>query len=334
MKRFNLVRDIHTNIKKYARLYATGFAMGTADLIPGVSGGTIAFLSGIYEELLYSIKTLSGECIKLFVQRKFTQALKLVPFRFLVPLALGIFSALFSLAGLLTFLLKDYPMFVWAFFFGLVLASTWIVLKRVVKWDVSDKVSFVVSTVITYFLVGLIPIETPNTLPVVFVSGAIAISAMILPGISGSFILLLLGKYQQILAAVTNRDVVTLGVFMTGCVIGLALFSRVLSWLFKNHHDISVAILAGVMLGSVRKIWPWQEVITTRINSHGEEVPMIVQNIWPNMGDGVTYVLILLSIVGAALILYMDRFQVSKERMNDVDNPRLAQQHRQSLKNQ
>ncbi len=334
MAHFNIFNDIHKNIRKYARLYVTGFAMGTADLIPGVSGGTIAFLSGIYEELLYSIKTLSGTCIKLMLERKYSEAMKLVPFRFLIPLALGIFSALFSLASALTFLLKDYPMFVWAFFFGLVLASTWIVLKRVVKWDVSDKISFIVSVVITYFLVGMIPIETPNTLPVVFISGAIAISAMILPGISGSFILLLLGKYQQILAAVTNRDVVTLGVFMAGCIIGLALFSRVLSWLFKNHHDISVAILAGVMLGSVRKIWPWQEVISTRINSHGEEVPMIVKNIMPDMQDATTLALIFLSAFGAALILYMDRFQVSKERMGDVDNPSLAKEHRESLKNQ
>ena len=198
--------------------------MGTADLIPGVSGGTIAFLSGIYEELLQSIKTVSGDFLKLLLSGKIKEAIKVIPFKFLVPLALGLFTAVLSLANLMSYLLKEYPIFVWSFFFGLVLASTWIVLKRVVKWDISDKLAFVISTIAAYILVGAIPVETPNTPFFIFVSGMIAICAMILPGISGSFILLLLGKYQQILGAVTNKDVVTLAIFMVGAVLGLALF--------------------------------------------------------------------------------------------------------------
>ncbi len=308
--------------------------MGTADLIPGVSGGTIAFLSGIYEELLYAIKTLSGEFLKLLLRMQFRKAFSIIPFRFLLPLVLGLFTALFTLAQLLSFLLEEYPMFVWAFFFGLVLASTWIVLKRVVKWDVSDKISFIASTIITYFVVGLIPIETPNSYPFFFLSGAIAICAMILPGISGSFILLLLGKYQQVLDAVTNRDFVVLGIFMAGCIVGLALFARVLTWLFKNHHDISIAILAGIMLGSVRKIWPWQEVVSTRINSHGEVVPLVVNNILPQAFDLSLVLVIALGVFGAGFVIYLDRFQLTKEQVSDVGSTEFKKEHKDSLKNQ
>lgn len=325
---------IVNKMKKYFRLFITGFAMGTADLIPGVSGGTVAFLSGIYEELLQSIKIVSGKVLRLALQFKIKDAFNTVPFAFLLPLAVGLFTALFSLANLLSFLLAEYPSFVWAFFFGLVLASTWIVLKRVIKWDISDILAFSVSTIITYFVVGAIPIETPNNLPFVFLSGVIAICAMILPGISGSFILLLLGKYQQILAAVTNRDILTLGVFMIGCVIGLSLFSRVLSWLFKHHHDISVAILAGVMLGSVRKIWPWKEVVMTRINSHGEVVPLVEKNILPSSFDFGVLFIVILSLVGAAIVLYLNKFELTKEQTGDIEDKDFKKGHTKALKNQ
>lgn len=308
--------------------------MGTADLIPGVSGGTVAFLSGIYEELLHSIKIVSGQFLKHLFKLKFKEALHSVPFKFLLPLAVGLFTALFSLANLLSYLLAEHPSFVWAFFFGLVLASTWIVLKRVVKWDISDMVAFGVSTIVTYFIVGAIPIETPNNVPFIFLSGMIAICAMILPGISGSFILLLMGKYQQILGAVTNRDVLTLGVFMAGCIIGLSLFSRVLSWLFKHHHDISVAILSGVMLGSVRKIWPWKEVVMTRINSHGEAVPFIERNILPSSIDINVVIIVLLGVLGAGLILYLNKYQLTKEQTKDFDEKKFHTEHKKSLKKQ
>ncbi len=329
-----LIREVQSNFKKYLRLYLTGFAMGTADLIPGVSGGTVAFLSGIYEELLYTIKTLSGDFLRLLLKGQIKPAIQLIPFKFLIPLAGGLFTALFALANLLSFLLAAYPSFVWAFFFGLVLSSTWIVLKRVVKWDLTDKISFVIATIVTYFLVGLIPIETPNSLPFIFLSGAIAICAMILPGISGSFILLLLGKYHQILGAVTDRNFSILAVFMAGCVIGLALFSRVLSWLFKHHHDISVAILAGVMLGSIRKIWPWQEVVQTRINSHGEEVPFIVNNVLPSSFDLTFLSIMILMILGAGFVLYLDRYQLTKEQTGDIENKQFKKDYQKSLQNQ
>ena len=312
----------------------TGFTMGTADLVPGVSGGTIAFLSGIYEELIYSIKFVTGDVLKKALTGKIVEAIKMVPYKFLVPLAFGLMTAIFTLANALSYLLENYPIFVWSFFFGLVIASTIIVMRRVVKWDVRDMVSFVIAAVITYFVVGLVPVETPSTLPVFFLSGVIAIIAMILPGISGSYILLLLGKYQQVLGAVTNRDFLTLAVFTAGCVLGIALFSRVLSWLFAKHHDISIAILAGIMLGSVRKIWPWKETVLTRINSHGVEVPLVEKNIIPATFDITVIIAIALALGAFFLIIYFDKLQLTKEKTKDIENPEFEKEYKKSLKNQ
>lgn len=320
--------------KSYIRLFLTGFAMGTADLIPGVSGGTIAFLSGIYEELIYSIKFVTGDVMKIALKGRLIKAVKMVPYKFLVPVAVGLFSAIFLLAKTLSYLLEHYPVYVWAFFFGLVIASTLIVMKRVVKWDISDILGFVIAAVITYFVVGLVSVETPATLPVFFLSGMIAIVAMILPGISGSYILLLLGKYQQVLAAVTSKDFLTLIVFALGAVVGLSLFSRLLSWLFAKHHDISVAILSGIMLGSVRKIWPWKETIMTRINSHGVEVPIVEKNILPQAFD-VTVIFAFGLMIGAfLLIFYFDKLQLTKEKVKDIESTEFEKAYEKSLKNQ
>lgn len=325
------MKDLTKHGKDYLRLYLTGFTMGIADLIPGVSGGTVAFLSGIYEELLYSIKLLSGEVLQKFLQLRFKEAFKLIPFRFLVPLAFGLFTAVLSLAKAMSWLLSEYPTFVWAFFFGLVLASTYIVLKRVVKWDLSDKVLFVISAIVTYFVVGLVPVETPDNLLMFFLSGMIAIIAMILPGISGSFILVILGKYEQVLHAVTNRDFLTLGVFIVGAVIGLALFSRVLTWLFSKHHDVSIAILAGIMLGSLRKIWPWKEVITTRINSKGLEVPVVENNILPASFDLTVVMVIVLALIGMFLVIYLDKIHAVEDQTKDLDDPEFKKEYKESL---
>lgn len=322
------------NIKRNIRLFITGFSMGIADLIPGVSGGTIAFLSGIYEELIYSIKKVTGETLRLILSGKFSEAIRGIPFSFLIPLVLGLFTAIFSLANLLAFLLDTFPIFVWSFFFGLVLTSTVIVMKRVVKWDLSDKIAFIVAAISAYILVGFVPVETPDNLFMFFLAGAIAICAMILPGISGSFILLLMGKYQQILTAVTQKDALILGVFMAGCAVGIAFFSRILSWLFKTHHDISVAILAGFMLGSVRKIWPWKEVVLTRINSHGVEIPLIESNILPANFDGSVIFAICLAGFAALLVYWLDKMHLVKEQTKDVNSKEFEKEHREALKNQ
>lgn len=323
-----------TILRRSIRLFATGFSMGIADLIPGVSGGTIAFLSGIYEELLHSIKVVTGKTLRLTLQGKFTESLRSVPIYFLLPLGAGILAAIFSLASVLTWLFEHYPVFLWAFFFGLVLASVYVVLKRIQRWDATDKIMFLIAAVAAYFLVGLTPVESPNTLPLVFASGMIAICAMILPGISGSFILLLLGKYQQVLNAVHERDFLLLAVFAAGCAVGLALFTRLLSWLFSRHHDISVAVLAGFMLGSLRKIWPWKETVQTRINSHGIEVPLIEKNVLPDAFDPSVLGVLLLGLAGIMIVLYLDHKKVVKEHTQDIEDRAFEESHRQALKNQ
>jgi len=292
------------------RLLLTGFFMGMADLIPGVSGGTVAFISGIYEELLESIKNVSTNVPSLLLKRKFTEAFKAVPYEFLIPIFIGIFAAIISLSRLLSSLIQNYPTFVWSFFFGLVLASTGLVAGRIKSWNLKYLIYFIVGSLIGYIIVGQVPGTTPETLPMFFLSGALAIIAMILPGISGSFILLIIGKYAQVLEAVKELNLVVLLTVMAGAVFGLAIFSRVLSWLFAKHHNISVAILSGFMLGSVRKLWPWKEVILTRMNSHGEIVPLIEKNILPNSFGSEVLFAIVLMIVGVGIIVWIDRLKL------------------------
>ncbi len=316
------------------RLFLTGLGMGTADLIPGVSGGTIAFLAGIYEELLYSIKTVTGDVVRLLLRGKVIEALKLTPFKFLIPLGTGLLIAILTLSNILSLLLTEYPVYIWSFFFGLVLVSVFVVLKRIIKWDPSDKISFILSAVFAYLIVGLVPGQTPATLPFFFLSGMIAITAMILPGISGSFILLLLGKYQQVLYAVTGKDFLTLGVFFLGTIVGISLFARVLSWLFKNHHDISIAILSGFMLGSIRKIWPWQDVLKTEIDNHGNIVPIIVKNTLPPSIDLNFFSAILLMVLGGYLVYQLDKIHAIKSQTKDVGSKQFEKEHSEALKNQ
>ena len=322
------------NVKKNLRLLFTGFTMGSADIVPGVSGGTIAFLLGIYEELLHSIKTMSGEVPRLILQRKFKEAFKTIPFSFLIPLGIGLLTAIATLTSTVSFLIHAYPEHLWSFFFGLVLASILVVRKRVVTWNTHDYIALILTAIAAYFIVGAVPVETPNTYFALFLSGAIAICAMILPGISGSFLLVLMGKYEQVLSAVTNRDFLSIFVFGMGTVVGLASFSRVLSWLFKKHHDIVVAALTGFLIGSLRKVWPWKEVLMTRINSHGEIVPVIEKNIMPAQLSGDVLLSIFLFFVGLALVLILDKFQVTKEHVSDIEDDHFAKQHKKAVTSQ
>ena len=303
------------------RLFFTGFFMGIADLIPGVSGGTVAFISGIYEELLASIKKMSGEVLGLLLKLKFKQALTKAPIRFVIPLFFGIFTSIILLARLLSYLLEVYPSFVWSFFFGLVLASTWLVAKRVTQWNMGNIIAFGITTISAYILVGAVPVETPETLPMFFFSGMIAIIAMILPGISGSFILLLIGKYAQVLDAAKNLQIDVLLAVITGAAIGLSVFARFLTWLFARYHNISIAILSGFMLGSVRKLWPWKETILTRINSHGEIVPLIEKNIFPQSIDISVFFCITLIAIGIGVIFYIDQLKLVHEEVADINAP-------------
>lgn len=246
------------NLLKNAVIAFKGMCMGAADVIPGVSGGTIAFIMGIYQELIDSIKSFNGDAVKLLFAGKIKELWRHVNGGFLVSIFIGILISVFSLARIMTYLLEFHPVQLWSFFFGLILASAIYILKGLDKWSVKNIISLLVGIGVGAFICLASPTETPDALWFIFLSGAIAICAMILPGISGSFILLLLGKYAYIMDAVTNLNVVVLGVFACGAAIGLVSFSHILSWLLKRFYMLTIALLSGFMLGSLLKVWPWK----------------------------------------------------------------------------
>lgn len=269
-------------IKDYGMLMLKGIAMGAADVVPGVSGGTVAFIVGIYEELINSIKSINPTNLKLLFSLRIAEFWKAINANFLLALVSGIAISIFSLAKLITYLLENEPVLVWAFFFGLVLSSTYFVAKTITQWDWKTYLFFVIGTVGAYFITVATPTETPNNLFFIFLCGAIAICSMILPGISGSFILVLLGKYFYIMSAVKSLDIVVMLVFICGAFIGITSFSNVLSFLLRRFHNTTIATLAGFMLGSLNKVWPWKETVETYVDSHGHIKPLVEENILPN----------------------------------------------------
>lgn len=269
-------------IKDYGMLMLKGIAMGAADVVPGVSGGTVAFIVGIYEELINSIKSINPTNLKLLFSLRIAEFWKAINANFLLALVSGIAISIFSLAKLITYLLENEPVLVWAFFFGLVLSSTYFVAKTITQWDWKTYLFFVIGTVGAYFITVATPTETSNNLFFIFLCGAIAICAMILPGISGSFILVLLGKYFYIMSAVKSLDIVVMLVFICGAFIGITSFSNVLSFLLRRFHNTTIATLAGFMLGSLNKVWPWKETVETYVDSHGHIKPLVEENILPN----------------------------------------------------
>ncbi len=247
------------SLKEYAALSLRGFCMGVADVVPGVSGGTMAFILGIYEELVDSIKSLTDRsALQVLFKGKLHSYAQKTNLLFLIALAFGIAVAVLSSAKLIEHMLEAQPLWVWSFFFGLVLASMHVVAKRIRKWDISLLILLVLGALFAFVLVGIVPVETSNAPWFLILCGAIAICAMILPGISGAFLLVLLGKYAFILNAVNTRDILQVLYVGIGAVIGLLLFSRFLSWLLHHYHNQTVAFLTGLMLGSLRKIWPWK----------------------------------------------------------------------------
>jgi putative membrane protein len=255
--------------------------MGAADVVPGVSGGTMAFILGIYEELLESIRSFDLQFLKLLSRFQIKDALNHTSWRFLTALFSGIFLAVFSLARILSWLLQDHPVLIWSFFFGLILASVYTVGRHLQKWTLPVLVWLFLGTVGSWFLVGLVPVNTPDSPWFIFMSGAIAICAMILPGISGSFILVLLGKYAYLLEAVNRRDFIPLILAAAGACLGLITFVRFLNWLLKRYRDPTLAVLTGFMLGALRKVWPWKETLDTMTDRHGKVHIISEANILP-----------------------------------------------------
>ncbi|WP_339662414.1 DUF368 domain-containing protein [uncultured Polaribacter sp.] len=303
-------------VKDYVIIGLKGIAMGAADVVPGVSGGTIAFISGIYEELLGSISNVNLSLLKTLKKEGFKAAWKQVNGNFLLSLFVGIFISIISLAKVIKYLLENEPILLWSFFFGLVLASIIYIAKQITKWNVISFVFLILGAFLAYYITTLNPLVTENSsLLFMFFAGAIAICAMILPGISGAFILVLLGAYQPVLSAVNDRDIKTIAAVGLGAIVGLLSFSKILNWLFVHYKNYTLAALTGFIIGSLNKIWPWKETLTWRIDSHGIEVPFNEQSVSPLSfnGDAQLMLSIILAIVGFALILLMEKLADNRQ---------------------
>lgn len=295
-------------------LILKGMAMGIAEVIPGVSGGTIAFITGIYERLINAIKVvLNPGIIGTLRKEGLKSTWEKMDGTFLTFLVGGMATGLIGGIFTITHLLETYPTLVWGFFFGLIAASIIYVGRQVKKWNWVSVLFLIIGTIVAYYITVVNPGQGSDALPFVFLSGALAICALILPGISGSFILLLLGMYTIIIPTVKDalktfqmESLIVTGVFGLGCLLGLALFSRLLSWTFKNFHDQTMAILTGFMLGSLNKIWPWRNVLEYRTNSKSEEVPFIEKNVLPAVYEGEALVVgVIISFVLGLLAVYL-----------------------------
>jgi putative membrane protein len=304
------------NLKEYVVIGLKGMAMGAADVVPGVSGGTIAFISGIYEELLESISNINFKLLITLKSAGIKAAWKQVNGSFLLALFIGIFISIISLAKTIKWLLENEPVLLWSFFFGLVLASIIYIGKQVELWNAKIITLFILGISLGYAVTILSPTNVGeiNYLFLVF-AGAIASCAMILPGISGSYILLLLGAYPIVMTAITTKDYKIIGAIAVGVIIGLLSFARLLKWLFLNYKNQMLIVLTGLMLGSLNKVWPWKAAISTYIDRHGVTKPLVEQSISPLSfdGDPKLVLAITLAIVGYGLILLMEKLAVKKE---------------------
>jgi putative membrane protein len=304
------------NLKEYVVIGLKGMAMGAADVVPGVSGGTIAFISGIYEELLESISNINFKLLKTLKSAGIKAAWKQVNGSFLLALFIGIFISIISLAKTIKWLLENESVLLWSFFFGLVLASIIYIGKQVEIWNAKIIILFILGISFGYAVTVIPPTNVGdiNYLFLVF-AGAIASCAMILPGISGSYILLLIGVYPIVMTAITTKDYKIIGAIAVGVIVGLLSFSKLLKWLFQNYKNEMLIVLTGIMLGSLNKVWPWKEAISTYIDRHGVTKPLVEQSISPFSfnGDPKLMLAIILAIVGFGLILLMEKLAVKKE---------------------
>ncbi|MFT6791737.1 MAG: putative membrane protein [Cellvibrionaceae bacterium] len=294
-------------------LFLKGMTMGAADIVPGVSGGTIAFISGIYDRLLNALKSLTPMALVTLFREGFGAFWQATDGRFLVTLFAGILLSVVTLANFIDQALKTYPILVWAFFFGLVIASIIYLIMQVRHWRWQELVALLLGTAFALIIVSLRPAQLPAQWWMLFISGSIAICAMILPGISGSFILLLLGMYKVFIEALNSLDIILLASFAAGCVSGLLGFSHLLSWLLKRYQTVMYTLLTGFLVGSLKVLWPWKQVLKTTLDRHGEQIPLVQINVWPTTYTQVTnepaflWPAILVAILGLALVLLLER---------------------------
>lgn len=295
-----------TNMQ-YLFITLKGMAMGIAELVPGVSGGTIAFVTGIYEEFISSINNISLSTFKTLKNDGFKAFWTKLNGNFLVVLFGGMLISILSFSKLISWLLEFHPIPIWAFFFGLVLASVIFVAKAITKWNVVSIMLFIVGTVVAFYITTLPPSANTDSLPFLFFSGALAICAMVLPGISGSFILVLLGSYKTILDALNDKDFEIIIAVGLGVVFGILSFARVLKWMFANYKNATLAVLTGFILGSLNKIWPWKNVL--EVIKIGKKEIIIDENISPFAFEGdsqLTFAMVT-ALIGFSLIFILEK---------------------------
>ena len=303
------------NLLSYIIISLKGVAMGAADVVPGVSGGTIAFISGIYEELITSINSITFSKFKVLRKEGFKSFWKAINGNFLLALFSGIFISVFSLAKMISWLLVNQPILLWSFFFGLVFASIFFIARVIEKWNLGTISAFVLGALLAYYITTLPPSENTGSLPFLFLSGALAVCAMILPGISGAFILVLLGSYKTILDAVHEQELYTVATVAMGAVFGLLSFARLLKWMFENYKNSTLALLTGFILGSLNKIWPWKKVLETKI--FGKKViPVSEVNISPFQYEGDNQLLyaVLLALLGFCVIFILEKLATKSKK--------------------
>ncbi len=297
----------------YAGVAVRGILMGAADAVPGVSGGTIAFITGIYEELIYSLKQCGVSALRMLFKEGLKATWQHINGGFLLALFSGIIISILTLSSVALYLLTNHPILLWSFFFGLILAAVWSVIRHIEKWGTGIITIFLIGTISAFLITTISPTTIETSPLIVFLSGMIAICAMILPGISGSFILLLLGMYAPMLTAVKELQLITLCLFACGCAAGLLSFSHVLSWMFKQYKTMTLALLGGFMLGSLNKVWPWKQTIESVIDRHGKEVPLVQNNILPHTFETLSnqpaymWYAILLMIFGMGMVIALEK---------------------------
>ncbi|CAH0527781.1 hypothetical protein CTH30272_01427 [Allocatenococcus thiocycli] len=293
--------------------------MGAADVVPGVSGGTIAFITGIYDTLLESIRRINPRLLSIWKREGTKAAFNHINGFFLITLFSGIAVSIATLAKLITWLLNTHPIPIWSFFFGLILVSVYHIVRQVEKRDAIRFITLLVGVAFAYSITVLKPLHMEPTMVNTLIAGSIAICAMILPGISGSFILLLIGMYTPVLAALNGFQVDILALFLAGCVIGLLTFSHLLSWLLRHFRDATLMFLTGLMIGTLPKIWPWKETLTWRTNSKGEQVPLLQHNLTPFEYEHITsqpsqlVIAIVMMLAAIALVLSLEKFADSSK---------------------
>lgn len=306
------------SLKDYALISLKGMGMGAADIVPGVSGGTIALITGIYEEFINSLKSFSS-ALPVLVNYGLKAAWIHINGNFLVALFIGIAISIISLVQVIKYALENHPILLWSFFFGLIVISCYYVGKVVKKWNLAPIIGMLLGAVFIFIITSITPSETSDSLLFVFIAGMLAICAMILPGISGAFILVLLGKYKFIIAALEGFKLDVVTVFGAGCVIGILSFSHFLSFMLKKYHDLTIAVLTGFMIGSLNKIWPWKNTLSTTVDRHGETIPLEQVNVLPTdlaEGDPQVMYAIALMIAGVALIFILEQtaLKLSKDK--------------------